>query len=67
LAHDNDRFCNVVLVEPPRNTAEASISVSAAHTTVETTVASEKNSARKSNSSNERHRQLETMPTSQGM
>jgi hypothetical protein len=44
----DDRFCNVVQVEPPRNTAEvSSIIVSTAHTTVETTVASEKNSAQK--------------------
>ncbi len=48
---DDDRFCNVVKVEPPRNTAEALIIVSTAHTTVETTV------------TYERHRRFETMPT----
>jgi hypothetical protein len=59
IIDDDDRFCNVVYAEPPRNTAEASIIVSTAHTTVETTVASEKNPAQKSNSSNERHRRLD--------
>jgi hypothetical protein len=54
-------------VEPPRNTAEASIIVSTAHTMVETTVVSKKKSAQKSNSSNERHRRLETMPPLEGM
>ncbi len=38
-----------------------------AYTTGERTVASDKKSAQKSNSSNERHRRLEMMPTSQGM
>jgi hypothetical protein len=56
IIDNEDRFCNVVYVEPPRNTAEALIIVSTAHTTVETTVASEKNSAQKSNSSSKRHR-----------
>ncbi len=46
---DGDRFCNVVQVEPPRNTAEASIIVSIAHTTKGKTVPSEKNSAQKPN------------------
>jgi hypothetical protein len=45
---DDDRFCDVVQVEQPGNTAEASIVVNTAHTTVETTVASEKNAAQKS-------------------
>jgi len=44
---DDDRFCNVVQVEPPRNTAEASIIVSTAQSTVDTTVTSDKNSAQK--------------------
>ena len=45
---DDDRFCDVVQVEQPGNTAEASIIVYTAHTTAETTVTSEKNSAQKS-------------------
>jgi hypothetical protein len=44
---DDDRFCSVVQVEPPRNTAEASIIVSTAQSTVDTTVTSDKNSAQK--------------------
>jgi hypothetical protein len=45
---DDDRFCDVIQVKQPGNTAEASIIVYTAHKTVETTVASERNSVQKS-------------------
>jgi hypothetical protein len=39
---DDDRFCDVVKVKPPHNITEASIIVSTANITVETTVVSDK-------------------------
>jgi hypothetical protein len=39
---DDDRFCNVFQVKPPRNITEALIIVSTAKITVEMTVVSEK-------------------------
>ena len=44
---DDDSFCNVVQVEPPPNTAEAIANISTLHSTEETSVLSDKNSAQK--------------------
>ena len=44
---DDDEFCDFVHVKPPHNTAQhASLIVSPTHAAVETTIASDKNSAR---------------------
>ena len=47
IINDDDSFCDVVCVKPSRNAAEASINVSTAHTTVETTIAFDRNSIKK--------------------